>query len=204
MISITVTEGTLKECILSADSLTNAIEDASSVSLFKERLREQDSSMLSLGQASKSSKKNQGVSPPQHLPRPQLFKHSTSQHRRMHQASALILSCWSRDTVCNGLATHAPFLPTEIFSPRNILISVPVDKIWGRQKLPWPWSCSSNYSLALLMPGEECVLLSLEESFRAPVAAAWCVSLLPAEKHCQLEYLSKDGSNFLLTHFMGE
>lgn len=63
LISITVIEGTLKECILSADSLTNAIKDALSVSLFKERLREQDSSMFSLGQASKSSKKKQGVSP---------------------------------------------------------------------------------------------------------------------------------------------
>lgn len=62
-ISVTVIEGTLKECILSADSLTNAIRDALSVSLFKERLREQNSSMLSLGQASKSSKKKQGASP---------------------------------------------------------------------------------------------------------------------------------------------
>jgi len=59
------------------------------------------------------------------------------------------------------------------------------------------------------MPGEERVLLSLEESFGAPVAAAQgvCVSprvTLPAEEHCQWDYLSNDGSDFLLTHFMGE
>lgn len=138
-----LTEGTVKERILPAHScrpapaLTNAIKDALSVSLFKERLREQNSGMLSLGQASKSSKKQQGVSPhPEHPPRPQSLKHSTSQRRRMHQASALILSCSSRDAVCNGLAAHAPFLPSEIFSPGHIVVSVPTDKISGRQRLP--------------------------------------------------------------------
>lgn len=38
----------------------------------------------------------------------------------------------------SGLAApaHAPFLPTELFSPRNILIFVHVDDISGRQALP--------------------------------------------------------------------
>lgn len=61
--SVTEIEGTLKECILPVDSLTNAIKDALSVSLFKERLREQDSSMFSFGQARKSSEKKQAASP---------------------------------------------------------------------------------------------------------------------------------------------
>lgn len=39
LISITVIEGTLKECVLSANPLTNAVKDALSVSLFKERFK---------------------------------------------------------------------------------------------------------------------------------------------------------------------